>query len=326
MDLGATRLHARAARLRALPGGGGLRRAARRTGSTSCPRARKRKAAAAEARDLARPAAPGRRCCSSAGRAPGIWGGLWTFPEVRRTSGRTADASSAADHARATPRSSTASRISGCASSRFSAACAQTARAGSRDGSGWTSTTPVQRGGAGAGAARCCQAWPTGRSRSTSALQDLEALAPSSSSSSFCLAAPRQRQHLGQARADPGARIEARAALDQLGGARSTIRRARARKGRACASTGASASSGEQLDVGEHQAVGLHAPLEDAKALLAPRDDLQEPELLHVPLRDARQAAHVLGRRRRADFARLRGSGRRRTGVPSRRQALAISR
>ena len=59
-----------AARLRGAPRGPHRRAAG----------AAQRRAAAAAARDLARAPAPGRRVCSSAGRARGLWGGLWIFP------------------------------------------------------------------------------------------------------------------------------------------------------------------------------------------------------------------------------------------------------
>jgi hypothetical protein len=62
---------------------------------------------------------------------------------------------------------------------------------------------------------------------------------------------------------------------------------------------------GEHFDGSNRQAVGLHAPLEDAEALLAARGDLQHAELRHVPGGDAREGADCDRRGRRADLGAL---------------------
>src|SRR5260370_24179196 len=61
----------------------------------------------------------------------------------------------------------------------------------------------------------------------------------------------------------------------------------------------------EEFERGAGQAVGLHAPREDAEARLAARDDLEQPELGHVPFGDTRKAANFGRRRRAADLRAL---------------------
>src|SRR6185295_10211542 len=59
----------------------------------------------------------------------------------------------------------------------------------------------------------------------------------------------------------------------------------------------------DELDRAESEPVRLDAALEDAKALLAERRDVQDAELRHVPRGDAGEGADVGGNRGRADFA-----------------------
>src|SRR5258705_12987025 len=63
----------------------------------------------------------------------------------------------------------------------------------------------------------------------------------------------------------------------------------------------------DRLDRTEREPVRLDAALEDAKALLAERRDLQDAELRHVPRSDAGEGADVGGNRGRADLAAFAG-------------------
>ncbi len=127
----------------------------------------------------------------------------------------------------------------------------------------------------------------------------------SSISSSRCLEAGDSGRNLREARAYPGAGVVARRRLDQVRGrclhdpaqhARAKIRLRVERR---------IVFVAEQFDAGERQAVGLHAAREDAEAPLAARHHLQQAQLRHVPLDDARGAAYRFRQRRRADLAAL---------------------
>src|SRR6185436_5117864 len=114
-----------------------------------------------------------------------------------------------------------------------------------------------------------------------------------------------QGQHLGQARAHPGARIEQEGPgekplamlghdpLEQLPAGAEFFRQRRIRPFL------------KYFDVGDDQTVGPDAPFEHAEAFTALRDELQETELLHVPLRDARETSKGFMRGRRPDLGAL---------------------
>ena len=113
MDLGAT-VCTRDAGVRACP----VRRAcvARKTGRIAeLPAPRPRKALPQRKRPLVRAASMRGKVLLERRPSPGIWGGLWCFPEQRPAGWRRA--------MRSSRRSSTASRTSGCASSRSLRGC-----------------------------------------------------------------------------------------------------------------------------------------------------------------------------------------------------------
>src|SRR6267142_2751834 len=59
----------------------------------------------------------------------------------------------------------------------------------------------------------------------------------------------------------------------------------------------------DRLDRAKREPIRLDAALEDAKALLAERRDMQDAELRHVPRSDAGEGADLGGNRGRADLA-----------------------
>src|SRR5206468_5309379 len=116
----------------------------------------------------------------------------------------------------------------------------------------------------------------------------------------FLLCRQRQRQQLGEAGADPRGGIEpmrrreeARVLLDHPLGQAYACGAARR--------DGSVALRVEKRDASALQAVALDAALEDAEAALALRDDLEQAELRHIPLRDDCGAADIGRDRGRAD-------------------------